>query len=103
MIFAAHFAADFIAHIDAADLLTGALQATDPLPQMHRAARRRHEVGHPLPHLARPELRIQEALHQAGLGAFLRGALQALERFTQRMGQRLGDRESLDALCAPLG
>ncbi len=90
-------------NIDTADLLAIALNTTYPVAQMYRAACCRHEPGNTFPHLARSELRIQKTLHETGLGTLLRRALQALERLAQRMGECLGDRQSLDALGAPLG
>src|SRR5690606_17457918 len=58
-------------------------------------------AGDGLPHLAGPELGVEEALDEAGLGILLRYVAASL--FHERVFKRLEDGEAFDALCAPVG
>src|SRR5690349_21216917 len=78
------------------------VQLDDALLQVDFAAPRGHAPGSLLPHLARAVLGIQESLDEAGLDFLLARVGRGTERLEQGVAERLGDRQALDALRAPL-
>src|SRR6185437_1508834 len=90
-----------IQHIDRLDPRPIAMDGRDAVAQIQLSAANQHPRGGLLPHLPGAELRVEKALDQTRLGAFLRGVRDGPEGFGQCMPERFADRKAFDALRAP--
>src|SRR5690606_14973358 len=77
-----------LARLDRDDAPTGGVHAIDLPPEVHLAAALAHLARDLLPELPRTELRIEEALDQAGLGLLLLDRLIREQERAHRVPER---------------
>src|SRR5689334_12295864 len=95
-------AVPLVANRRADDAAAFGVQLDDALAQRDLATACGHLARRGLPHLAGPELGIEEPLDEARLRAFLARITAPAKRLRERMRNGLRDRKPLDSLRAPL-
>src|SRR5579859_4507965 len=90
-----------IADHDGGHREAGSFDADHPMSQMDLPPACRDLAGNRLPHLARPELGVEEALDKTGLGACLRSIRRGAKGSGKRVRKRFGHGQSFDPLCSP--